>query len=242
MSVVASSRGRRGPAYYLLTPGNRYPSRLAGWADTTVFKLATPRNGGARFGQYLLELAPGGGTRSAVGSGFEHMLYGVDGVSVLDGEPLAAGDYAYVPQGATFTLAAEASAHVLWLKRRYEAVPELAAPGPLRGGIASLETITTPSGLVRRELLPPDDEAFDFNVSLLEFPPGAALGNVEIHDEEHGLYVTEGAGTYLLGTDEHAVEAGDFIYMAPYCPQGFRASASGPAEYLLYKDTWRDGF
>jgi (S)-ureidoglycine aminohydrolase len=30
--------------------------------------------------------------------------------------------------------------------------------------------------------------------------------------------------------------------MAPYCPQGFTASADGPAEYLLYKDTWRDGF
>ena len=30
--------------------------------------------------------------------------------------------------------------------------------------------------------------------------------------------------------------------MAPYCPQAFTARADGPAEYLLYKDTWRDGF
>ena len=29
--------------------------------------------------------------------------------------------------------------------------------------------------------------------------------------------------------------------MAPYCPQGFAAGPEG-AEYLLYKDVWRDGF
>ena len=35
---------------------------------------------------------------------------------------------------------------------------------------------------------------------------------------------------------------GDFIYMAPYCPQGFEAGGDVPAEYLLYKDVYRDGF
>ena len=50
-----------------------------------------------------------------------------------------------------------------------------------------------------------------------------------------------GGGTYLLEADEHEVAAGDFIYMAPYCPQSFVAGDEG-AEYLLYKDVWRDGF
>jgi (S)-ureidoglycine aminohydrolase len=54
--------------------------------------------------------------------------------------------------------------------------------------------------------------------------------------------MTEGAGTYVLGQDAVEVQAGDFIYMAPYCPQGFTAGPAGPAEYLLYKDVWRDGF
>jgi (S)-ureidoglycine aminohydrolase len=40
---------------------------------------------------------------------------------------------------------------------------------------------------------------------------------------------------------EHEVAAGDFIYMAPYCPQGFVSGTAG-AEYLLYKDVFRDGF
>jgi glyoxylate utilization-related uncharacterized protein len=34
----------------------------------------------------------------------------------------------------------------------------------------------------------------------------------------------------------------DFVYMAPYCPQGFTATGREPAEYLLCKDVWRDGF
>jgi glyoxylate utilization-related uncharacterized protein len=30
--------------------------------------------------------------------------------------------------------------------------------------------------------------------------------------------------------------------MAPYCPQFFRPQGSDDAEYLLYKDVFRDGF
>lgn len=69
-----------------------------------------------------------------------------------------------------------------------------------------------------------------------------ALPQIEIHDdEEHGLYMTSGGGLYHLDGDEHDVSADDFIYMAPYCPQGFKAGPEG-GSYLLYKDTWRDGF
>jgi (S)-ureidoglycine aminohydrolase len=97
-------------------------------------------------------------------------------------------------------------------------------------------------GFTRRELLPVDDPAFDFAMSLLRFAPGVGLDKVEIHDEEHGLYMTQGGGIYLLGDEHLEVTEGDFIYMAPYCPQSFTASGEGDAEYLLYKDTWRDGF
>ena len=55
-------------------------------------------------------------------------------------------------------------------------------------------------------------------MSLLAFEPRVGLDKVEVHDEEHGLYMTAGGGTYLLERDEHEVTAGDFIYMAPYCP------------------------
>ena len=54
--------------------------------------------------------------------------------------------------------------------------------------------------------------------------------------------MTAGAGLYFLDGELFEVERDDFIYMAPYCPQGFTASGREPAEYLLYKDAWRDGF
>jgi (S)-ureidoglycine aminohydrolase len=242
--TVASSRGRRGASYHLLTPPNRYPSRLAGFAATTVFKLATPRTGSARFGQYLLQLAPGGGTTTPAGAAdFEHFFFALDGQALLDDEPLTAGGYAYLPAGSALTLRnADAPATLLWLKRRYEAAAGLPAPAALRGHRDEVETITTPSGLVRRELLPADDPAFDFNMSLLAFPPGASLGAVEVHDEEHGLYMTAGGGIYHLDGDDLEVMAGDFIYMAPYCPQYFTPTGPDTAEYLLYKDVFRDGF
>jgi quercetin dioxygenase-like cupin family protein len=95
-------------------------------------------------------------------------------------------------------------------------------------------------GFRRRELLPTIDPAFDFNMSLLAFDPGVGLDKVEIHDEEHGLYMTAGGGTYLLEDRELEVRAGDFIYMAPYCPQSFIAGDE-PSEYLFTR-MCGDGF
>lgn len=133
-------------------------------------------------------------------------------------------------------------ARVMWIKRRYEPAAGLGAPAGLRGESRSVSGAVTATGLLRRELLPPDDSAFDFNLSLMTFPPGASLAQVEVHDEEHGLYMTEGTGVYHLDGDDHEVRAGDFIYMAPYCPQFFRPHGPDDAEYLLYKDAYRDGF
>src|SRR5581483_2562162 len=154
----------------------------------TVFKLATPRTGSARFGQYLVQLGEGAG-----GSGeaaYEHFLLVLDGALVVDGQALDAGGYAYIPPGPGFDCSGAAGLSTLmWVKRVYEPTPAHATPLPRYGHRDGLPTITTDSGLVRCELLPPEDAAFDFNMSLLAFPPGATLGAVEVHDEEHGLYM-----------------------------------------------------
>ena len=76
----------------------------------------------------------------------------------------------------------------------------------------------------------------------MTFPLGAALAQVEVHDEEHGLYMTEGAGVYHLDGDDHEVGAGDFIYMAPVLPAVLPPHGVADAQYLLYKDVFRDGF
>jgi (S)-ureidoglycine aminohydrolase len=70
----------------------------------------------------------------------------------------------------------------------------------------------------------------------MSYRPGAGLAAVEIHVMEHGLLMLAGAGIYRLGDDWHPVEAGDFIWMASYCPQWFGAIGKTPAKYLIYKD------
>jgi (S)-ureidoglycine aminohydrolase len=246
---MKGSRGVRGASYTLITPANHYPSRLPEYGDAPVVKLVTPRLAPARIGEYLVALPPHGGTTRPVEPGFETFLYGLEGgarivIAAGSEAALGAGDYAYVPAAAPFTLAAGAApARILVVRRSYEPAPGHAAPGPLTGHRDDEPFSDTPvPGFRRRELLPTEDPAFDFAMSLLAFDAGVGLDNIEIHDEEHGLYMTAGAGLYFLDGDLHEVEAGDFIYMAPYCPQGFTATGREPAEYLLYKDTWRDGF
>jgi (S)-ureidoglycine aminohydrolase len=244
------SRGALGHGYTVVTPANHYPSRLPEFGDQPVVKLVTPRMAPSRIGEYLVSLEAGGGTTRRVGAGYERFFYVLDGTVTLataasERRTLAAGGFAYLPSDAAYELAATegAPARLLIVKRVYEGHAAHDAPEALSGHRDDEPFAETPvPGFTRRELLPVEDPAFDFAMSLLRFDAGVGLDKIEVHDEEHGLWMTEGAGTYVLGADKHEVRAEDFIYMAPYCPQGFTASADGPAEYLLYKDTWRDGF
>jgi len=173
------------------------------------------------------------------------VLYGLEGdAAVLSGGDALAlhpGGFVYLPGDDAYHVAAgERPSRLLIVKRRYEPYPDLPAPRALSGHRDDEPFADTDvPGFRRRELLPTTDPAFDINMSLLAFDPGLGLDKVEIHDEEHGLYMLEGGGQYLLGSDWHAVGADDFIYMAPYCPQTFVAGDDG-GEYLLYKDIWRE--
>jgi (S)-ureidoglycine aminohydrolase len=233
--------------YTLISPANHYPSRLPNLRATQFVKLVTPRLAPARFGQYLLVMESGGGTDAPVAPGFEDFLYGLDGaVSLRAGgleHDLGPGAFAYLPPEIGFELSAAAASRVLWLKRPLEPWPGLETPEAVAGHRDDEPFADTDvPGFRRRELLDPADARLDFNMSLLQFDPGVGLDKVEIHDEEHGLYMTAGAGHYHLDDGIHELSRDDFIYMAPYCPQSFVATGAEPAEYLLYKDVYRDGF
>ena len=85
----------------------------------------------------------------------------------------------------------------------------------------------------------PDGPGWDFAVNTMTYAPGAALAMVEIHVMEHGLLMLQGGGIYRLRDHWYPVTAGDFIWMAPYCPQWFGALGKTPAKYLIYKDWYR---
>ena len=96
-----------------------------------------------------------------------------------------------------------------------------------------------PGSYTYQELIPCADPSYDMAMNILTAPPGGSIGLVEIHHQEHGLYMLEGEGLYYLAGDYHQVFAGDSIYMAPYCPQSFWATGMNGGSYLLYKDVNR---
>ncbi len=243
---VSTHRGGFGPGHYTIAPENHFGSRLPEFADTVVKKLTTPRNGSSRVAMYLLEIAPGGGTVTPAGAGFEHFLYALDaGLDGVLGDAAPATAFAYLPAGQTFEVAnpTDGTLRLLWVKRRYEPAAGHPAPDVVRGVASELERSPgSVPGVYRLELLPSLHPSFDFAMSILSFDPGAVFPKVEIHDEEHVLYMLEGRGVYVLDQQYYEVQQDDFIYMAPYCPQYYYPGGLGTSAYLLYKDANRDGF
>jgi (S)-ureidoglycine aminohydrolase len=239
-----SDRGFRGDGHVVLTPANRYPSRLPWLPEAIVYKLVSPRLEPARFSQQLVCLDEAPAAPAGPPPGPEQFLYLLSGRlrTRLDGaeQELSAGAFSYCPPGGSLEVVDASEARVVRVHRLWAPLAVGHPPEAMHGHRDEHAADATPvAGLTRRELLPAGDPSFDFTISIMRFAPGSGLDQVEIHDEEHGLYMLAGGGRYLLGNGWHEVAADDFIYMAPYCPQSFVAGPEG-AEYLLYKDVFRD--
>jgi len=154
---------------------------------------------------------------------------------------LAAGGFAFLPQGAPHTVRAVAPSRAALIEKHYQPIGGDDDPAPqiVVGNEAAIEPVALMGDeTLRVRSLMPDGPAYDFAVNTMTYDPGAALSMVEIHVMEHGLLMLEGGGIYRLGDAWYSVQAGDFIWMAPYCPQWFAALGKRPAKYLIYKD-WR---
>ena len=169
--------------------------------------------------------------------GWQRFLYVLEGEIAVGGDSLGAGGFAYLPAEDPTSIRAKGVARVLLIEKPYHALAGVAGPARFIGhesGVAPQPLGGDPWLEVRT--LVPDVETFDFAVNTMVYQPGASLAMVEIHVMEHGLLMLEGAGIYRLGDAWYPVSAGDFIWMAPYCPQWFGALGKTPAKYLIYKD------
>ncbi|MGL4209703.1 MAG: (S)-ureidoglycine aminohydrolase, partial [Candidatus Adiutrix sp.] len=95
------------------------------------------------------------------------------------------------------------------------------------------------SSVFIKDLLP-TDIAFDMNMHILSFLPGASHPFVETHVQEHGAYIYEGQGIYLLDEDWLTVKSEDFIWMGAFCKQACYAVGPDPLSYIYSKDCNRD--
>ncbi len=193
---------------------------------------------GADFLQYSVELEVGGELWPIAEQRFCWVLEGEVAVAFgSEARHLGMGEYCYLPAGFAGRVRAVSAARLIVIEKKYVALAGVAAPGAVFGREAEVAGVALGGdpALIVKALLP-GDFAYDFAVNTMTYQVGAALNQVEIHAMEHGLAMLEGEGTYRLGDEGYGVEVGDFIWMAPYCPQWFVAEGDRPAKYLIYKD------
>ncbi len=237
MHELGLTRSISTKTHLLQTPDTFVRIRLPGMERAMAVAHASPAIG-ARFAQYTAELESGGTLGNTAAQRFLYVLSGTVTATISGVDRLLEQDgYAYLPQGTDHRVIANSEARVEVFEKPYLAVPACEGPEALTGSepdVPSQALMGDPALQVRSLL--PDSIAFDFAVNTMEYQPGAALAMVEMHVMEHGLLMLQGGGIYRLGDHWHPVAAGDFIWMAPYCPQWFGAIGKQPAKYLIYKD------
>jgi (S)-ureidoglycine aminohydrolase len=237
MHNLGRTRSANRRDHLLLTPDTFVRTPMPGLQGGMAVVHVSPA-AGAAFAQYTAELDAAGTLGPTAAQRFVYVLSGaVDLVSDTSFHSLSPCDYAFIPAGLAHTLTAREATHLVVIEKTYQPLAGIAAPTLLVGSEAKIAStpLMGDIGLQVRALLP-DQPAFDFAVNTMTYQPGAALSMVEVHIMEHGLLMLEGGGIYRLGDAWYPVSAGDFIWMAPFCPQWFGAIGKQPAKYLIYKD------
>jgi (S)-ureidoglycine aminohydrolase len=237
---LGHTRSSQARNHLLLTPDTFVRTALPGMKNCAAIVHAAPTLG-ARFTEYTAEFEPGGELGPAVAQRFLYVLEGRLTVeSPGQQNQIGPHGFAYFPQTMAHKVVATESSRVAVIEKPYQPLDSVAPPQP----IISSEDVIASHALnddpdLQVKCLLPDEPSFDFAVNTMVYQPGAALTQVEMHIMEHGLLMMEGSGIYRLGDAWYPVTAGDFIWMAPWCPQWFGAIGKVPAKYLIYKDANR---
>ncbi len=223
-------------------------SALPGWDGATAWILARPLTGFAEtFAQLIVTLAPGGGAAAPEpDAGAEAALFVLDGTLALDidgtAHVLAPGAFAYVPPGAAWSVHTHDGASFVWVRKRHVPAPGLDLPDALVTSDADVAPTPMPGTegkWATTRFIDPADLRHDMHLNIVTFQPGATIPFAETHVMEHGIYILQGRGNYLLNDTWVEVEAGDFLWLRAFCPQACYAAGPGPFRYLLYKDVNR---
>ena len=252
-SRLTTDRARFNEAYVVLPRGSItdiVTSWLPFWDDTRLWVIARPLSGFAEtFSQYVMEVAPGGGSdRPETDPEAESVIFVMDGVLrlAIEGQPheLEQGGYAYLPPGCAWTARSTGTglAQFHWLRKAYQQLDGIDVPEPFvtnERDVVPLEMPDTNGRWTTTRFVEMSDMRHDMHVNIVTLAPGASIPFPETHVMEHGLYILQGKGLYLLNEDWVEVEAGDFLWLRAFCPQACYAGGPEPFRYLLYKDVNR---
>lgn len=237
MQNLGQTRSANKADHILQTPDTFVRTQLPGMRKATAIVHTAPARG-ARFTLYTAEFEAGGTLEPA---STQRFLYVLEGEVDVNGVSLAGGDYAYLPPKDDAFVSAKSAARAAIIEKSYRPLSGISAPAffTARERDVAATFLMGDDALDVRVLLP-DNPSFDFAVNTMTYLPGASLPMVEIHIMEHGLLMLAGGGIYRLSDSWYPVTEGDFIWMAPFCPQWFGALGKTPAKYLVYKD-WNRG-
>ena len=241
--LFGSTRNVVTSRYALLTPAGFVTAPLPGWRDAECVVLISPAMG-AHFSQLLITLAKGGRGTGHTGSNelFAIVLGGACRLGVgRRSYRLVDNSFVFIPPGARYEFSgADHGTRLLLFQKEYERLAGVPGPALVVGQTSErpgMPFLGDPDA--RLQTLLPDAPAFDIAVNVFTYEPGATLPFVETHVMEHGLLMLAGQGIYRLEADWHPVQAGDVIWMGPYCPQWFVAMGKAPASYIYYKNVNR---
>ena len=241
---LLSSRTRVKPRYALLPLEGIPYSHLPEWPRGQVRVLAGPALG-AGFVEYLIDLPSGEGGAHKADGVIEFFFYVLSGSLDLtvDGarHPLGSGGFALVPPNSDFAATAGNAASFLLLRKRYEAAPGILPYRAISGNQEKVKGevyVGDPGALL--QTLVPNEDAYDLAINIFTFETGHSLPITETHVMEHGLYFLQGKGVYYLDDLWMEVEATDFIWMGPFCPQSYYATGPVASRYIYYKNVNRE--
>jgi len=240
-------------AYALIPAGTMRDitaSLFPGWEKTRGWIIARPMTGFAEtFAHYVLEIAPGGRADVPEPEGdAEVALFVTDGTLgvLLDRSRhrLEPGGFAYLPPRAPWSVEnlGASTVRVHMIRKLYEPALGVEAPSPFFTNDKDIEPNSMPDTDGRwatTRFMDPDDLSHDMHVTIVTLQPGAVIPFEETHVMEHGLYVLQGQGDYLLNRDWWHVGPGDYMWLRAFCPQACIATGTEPFRYLLYKDVNR---
>lgn len=237
LANLGQTRSARQRNHLLLTADTFVRTTLPGMKSCAAIVHIAPTLG-AGFTEYTAEFEAGG---ELGGTSAQRLLYVIEGSVTIElnrkRTKLGPRGFAFLPQTSPHRVMAQETSRVAVIEKPYQSLHSVAPPKAILSNEDSVSS--HPLGDdpdLQVKCLLPDEPAFDFAVNTMVYQPGAALSMVEMHIMEHGLIMLEGGGIYRLGDAWYPVTVGDFIWMAPWCPQWFGAIGKKPAKYLIYKD------
>lgn len=234
--------------YALISTEGRVNNTVPGFEGCEMTILASPKLG-AGFVDYIVKMNPQGkNDKGFGGNGVETFVYCIEGslTAFADGErcDLTEGGYLYCPLDKKMYLKndSDAPCRFFLYKQRFEELDDLKTH-VVTGNANEIkyQNYDGMEDVFIKELLPSaSDLAFDMNILILCFRPGACHPFIETHYQEHGAYILSGQGIYNLDNEWIPVEKEDYVYMSAYSLQAAYAVGREPFFYVYSKDCNRD--